>query len=307
MTLTLGSNTDKRVFPLQGIGDYFSKIGKLSHAKHAYKKAIDSSMASDIDKANAKYSIKKLDEKLREKEEQVVDVTTSVMLPVKDLKPHPEIQMPIGSQDYKRLLEDIAERGIKTPLVINTQNLIIDGINRWKIAKELEIENVPCSIVGAITIPEVRRFAIASNLCRRHLSQKEKKVWIVELLRLRKEEVNSIRGRKKGGKRRSGGDQLSNKEISEIAGVDHKIVDRLEDKTLGRLVEPTTSFIKTPRNFVKEDFKEQISWGKSNRADESFANRIAQETKNRIDHIRANSKKGQRLTVEVIFQYDEYL
>jgi len=307
MPLTIGSNTPKPVFPLQGIGEYFEKIGKLSNAKHAYKKALESPLATNIDKANAKYSISKVDEKLRSADESKVDVTTSVMLPIKDLTQHPDVEMPMSSQDYKRIKEDIAERGIKVPLAIDTQNRVVCGIHRFRAASDLGLKEVPCFILGITSPTDIKRYAMADNVCRRQLTTKEKKAWVVALLRLRKEESAHIRGRKKGGPKKKG-ELASNRDIAKDLGVSDETVNRLEKElTATDVAVKTTPLVppRAPRTSVNEDYEKAICWGKSKIADDDFGRIVLKEVGERIEYIRSNASKVDKLKFKVRFHYND--
>jgi ParB-like chromosome segregation protein Spo0J len=301
MTITINSKIDSKKFPLQGIGEYFEKVGKLPHAKHAYRKVLKSPLATEIDKANARMSIKKVDEKLRTKQEGEVDVTAVVNLPTSSLSPHPEAKMEMGSQDYKRLKDDIAENGIRVPLLVDTSNQIVCGAHRWRVAKELDIKEVPCFVAGITSTKDIKKYSISDNLCRRQLSTKEKKAWIVELLRLREIGKESIRGRKKGGPRKPE-DQSSNRQIAEIVGVSPDTVDRTE-RDLTRTARIRQLAKKA--NVVREDFKESITKGKSHSRDKSFPSEVAEKVQERVEWIVGQMEEKDRLTVKVEFEYTD--
>jgi len=308
--LSFDSTLNNKSFPLMGVGQYFEKLGKLGYAKNAYKKTIDSPLATEMDKANARSAIKKVDEKMRGFEAKN-EATAPVMIPTKDLTPHPNAEMEMGSQDYSRLRDDVAERGIILPLAIDTQNRIICGVHRWKAAKEVEIKECPCFVVGLTSSLDIKRYAIADNVCRRQLSPKEKKAWAVELLRLRRGTVDHIRGRKRGGPK-GPTDSLSNRDIAKATGLSHTAVDRLEYKQtkgeppLGKLAQSASSAKLAKGALIQqEDTKDSIVKGKSKIRDESFISGFFTQAKDRGNWIFGNLKKGEKLEIKVSFSYSE--
>ena len=196
--MEISTNTPKK-FPLHGVGEYFEKLGKLNHAKYAYTKALNSPAASAIDKLNAQHAINRVDKSLREVSLSTEDPTIPAYLPVSDLKPHPDVNLAIGARDYKRLVDNIRERGIKDPLTVDTQNRVICGIQRLRAAKEIGLKEVPCTILQFYSSADIKRYSISDNLCRRHLSERDKKALAVELKRLRV--GASVKGRKKNEKK----------------------------------------------------------------------------------------------------------
>ena len=52
----------------------------------------------------------------------------------------------ISNDEYNTLKKDIADNGIKVPLIINSNNILLDGYTRLRIAKELQLDTVPCKV-----------------------------------------------------------------------------------------------------------------------------------------------------------------
>jgi len=70
----------------------------------------------------------------------------SVQVDPKELKPHPknaEIYDDRLDQDFE---DSISENGILEPLVVNSQNVILSGVRRWRAALKLGMDKVPCRI-----------------------------------------------------------------------------------------------------------------------------------------------------------------
>jgi ParB-like chromosome segregation protein Spo0J len=80
------------------------------------------------------------------------------------------------SQDYfKRLREDIQQRGILVPIVAKQDGTLLAGHNRLRIAKELSLKVVPVQYVQSdLTAEQEQEFIIKDNLYRRHLSQEDR-------------------------------------------------------------------------------------------------------------------------------------
>jgi len=95
----------------------------------------------------------------------------------KKLTPHTlnaELFSDLTTDDYNNLKADIAARGIQDPLHITTDNVIISGHQRQKVALDLDIP-VPCIIREDLTEDwQVEEQLIADNLLRRHLTDFQK-------------------------------------------------------------------------------------------------------------------------------------
>lgn len=91
-----------------------------------------------------------------------------------NLKPHPIAEMlpPLRDDEYAQLKADIAENGLNDPISVwvnKNGHWVVDGLNRWKICKELgkEAETEPWDFGGDA---DVAKFVISRNLHRRHLT-----------------------------------------------------------------------------------------------------------------------------------------
>lgn len=98
-----------------------------------------------------------------------------------------EGKLSIDSNTYSLLKDDISRKGILIPLLITDSGEIIDGYQRFHIAKELELELVPCMIVYLKSLPEHQQYQLLTelrfscNVGRRHCPSAEKrklnKIW----------------------------------------------------------------------------------------------------------------------------------
>ena len=71
------------------------------------------------------------------------------MVGVGRLRAHPEALMPIDAEDAAAIERSIREVGVLTPLIVNPEYEILDGVNRWKQAQAAGVEQVPCIIRDA--------------------------------------------------------------------------------------------------------------------------------------------------------------
>jgi len=76
------------------------------------------------------------------------------MIPTEMLKPHPAAMIPIDEEDVASIDRSIQGNNILHPLLISEEpseedwtHQIYDGVNRWKTAQRLGMEEVPCLLV----------------------------------------------------------------------------------------------------------------------------------------------------------------
>ena len=102
-----------------------------------------------------------------------MEIKTELLKPYKFNK---EFFEDIKGTDYEGLKEDIRLNGIKVDLHITKSNTILCGHQRWEIAKELGMKEVPTKIVKIDESDEgkVKEYVIKDNLLRRQLSTEQK-------------------------------------------------------------------------------------------------------------------------------------
>jgi len=64
-----------------------------------------------------------------------------------EIKIDPKIEKllpPLEGEEYEQLAEDIAQRGVQVPIVVDQDGYIIDGHTRYRIATGLRIEVLVC-------------------------------------------------------------------------------------------------------------------------------------------------------------------
>jgi ParB family chromosome partitioning protein len=63
----------------------------------------------------------------------------------------------------KYVVESIKEFGFKVPIIIDKNGIIVAGHTRYKAAKKLNMEKVPCVIADDLTEEQVKAFRLADN------------------------------------------------------------------------------------------------------------------------------------------------
>lgn len=77
---------------------------------------------------------------------------------------HPYEKNPRRNDDaVKYLVESIKEFGFKVPIVVDRDGVIVAGHTRYKAAKELGMETVPCIVADDLTDKQIKAFRLADN------------------------------------------------------------------------------------------------------------------------------------------------
>lgn len=63
----------------------------------------------------------------------------------------------------KYVLASIKEFGFKIPIIIDRDGVIVAGHTRYKAAKELGMETVPCIVADDLTNKQIKAFRLADN------------------------------------------------------------------------------------------------------------------------------------------------
>lgn len=167
----------------------------------------------------------------------VQEINPGILKPNKDNK----IFNPLPEKEYKRLKEDIAERGIIDPLIIRKDNTLFTGHNRLKIALELGLKTIPVrKVVSSLNPKEERKLLVLDNLLRRQLSPAEKESLILEFY---KEEILKDN---RGGDRKS----LKNEE--------GKIKSSTEPLNLAQKIENETGINKGTAKRILSDIRKKL-------------------------------------------------
>lgn len=81
-----------------------------------------------------------------------------------------------NDEAVKYVKNSIKKFGFKVPIVIDENNTIVAGHTRYKAAKELELEKVPCIIADDLTEKQIKAYRLADN------KTAEKAYWDFDLL-----------------------------------------------------------------------------------------------------------------------------
>lgn len=104
-----------------------------------------------------------------------VDSMIIVDKPIEQLIPYEK--NPRKNDDaVKYVMESIKTFGFKIPIVIDKDNIIVCGHTRYKAAKKLKMQEVPCIIADDLTEEQIKAFRLADN------KVAEKAEWDFDLL-----------------------------------------------------------------------------------------------------------------------------
>lgn len=68
-----------------------------------------------------------------------------------------------NDEAVKYVAESIKQFGFKVPIVIDKNNVIVAGHTRYKAAKKLKLEQVPCIVADDLTDEQIKAFRLADN------------------------------------------------------------------------------------------------------------------------------------------------
>lgn len=142
-------------------------------------------------------------------------------LPFEDLLPA------LADDDLKALRDDIRDRGIVVPIIVDEHHNVIDGANRLRIAAELGIRNLPVDIRPGLSHPEKEELAEDLNLHRRHLTREQLRDAIARRLKRTPEQ--------------------SDRQIAAAVGVDHHTV-----ASIRRGLQATGEFPQLPKTIGRD-------------------------------------------------------
>jgi 16S rRNA G966 N2-methylase RsmD len=110
---------------------------------------------------------------------------TIVYLPITAIKEdqqYSSLLPTIDSEKYSQLKDDIMKNGIKFPLVINSNNILLDGYTRLKIAKELQLKELPCIIKSFNDRLEEELYILTINYYRRDLNTAQRGELLLKIM-----------------------------------------------------------------------------------------------------------------------------
>lgn len=83
-------------------------------------------------------------------------------LKINELKPY-EKNPGKNDEAVKYVAESIKEFGFKVPIVVDKNNVIVAGHTRYKAAKSLGMDTVPCIVADDLTDEQIKAFRLADN------------------------------------------------------------------------------------------------------------------------------------------------
>lgn len=102
-----------------------------------------------------------------------------------ELKPY-ERNPKRNDEAVKYVMESIKEFGFKNPILVDKDGVIIAGHTRFKAAKQLGLEVVPCVVADDLTPEQVKAFRLADN------KVGEIATWDFDLLHLELDELDGL-------------------------------------------------------------------------------------------------------------------
>jgi len=102
----------------------------------------------------------------------------------------------LSEEEYQSLKKSIEENGIRVKLQVLKDGTIVCGHNRYKIANELGIIDIPHEIVDVVGEDEIQKYIIEDNLFRRQLNT----AWKVQLAE-KLEELEKKKAKQRQGTR----------------------------------------------------------------------------------------------------------
>ena len=104
---------------------------------------------------------------------------------IKDLKPY-EKNPRHNEEAVQYVAESIKQFGIRQPIVIDKDNVIVAGHTRYLAAKQLKLKTFPCVMADDLPEEKIRAYRLADN------KTAEKASWDIELLDMELAEIETI-------------------------------------------------------------------------------------------------------------------
>jgi ParB-like nuclease domain len=92
----------------------------------------------------------------------------------------------MAGEEFDALVADIRAHGQQTPIVLY-EGMILDGRNRYRAARKLEIEPTFADKAYSDRIKDPTAFVISANIRRRHLNAEQKRALIAKLIKVQPE------------------------------------------------------------------------------------------------------------------------
>ena len=108
-----------------------------------------------------------------------------IEMKLNDLHPY-ENNPRLNDDAVEAVANSIEQFGFKVPIIIDKNNVIVTGHTRYKAAKQLGLEKVPCIKADDLTDQQIKAFRLADN------KVSEIATWDMEKLNLELDEIEDI-------------------------------------------------------------------------------------------------------------------
>jgi|GEM_PF-3541831 len=101
---------------------------------------------------------------------------------------HEQVPLKMPDEQWQGFLEDVRQRGVVEPILVDGEGRILDGVHRWRAAMEVGLSQVPVRVVSGVEelgYGSVEELIVHKALRRRHLTPDQQAVLAVRLLELR--------------------------------------------------------------------------------------------------------------------------
>lgn len=166
---------------------------------------------------------------------------------------------PLSPEEYAALETSIRENGIQVPILVDEDDVVVDGHHRRKIAQELGIE-CPTNIVRGKSDADKRTLALSLNLDRRHLNREQRRALIAESIRADPTLSNREHARRTGADDKTVGRVRTG--LEESAEIPH-FSERIDPRTGNpsqAASRPAPSFNPSPADIAEQEAEESTSW-----------------------------------------------
>ena len=158
-----------------------------------------------------------------------------------DHRPRYQVFPDLPPEEFEKLKQDIAERGVQVAIEITEKGEILDGHQRLRACQELKIRSYPRKIIGGLDERGKRHHAIKANCLRRQLTRQQRRDLIAAEL-----------GRNS---------RQSNRLLAELIGVDKNTIQSVREQLIeggeihhvgardgkdGKVYRPSSMFAATP-------------------------------------------------------------
>jgi len=196
-----------------------------------------------------------------------------------------------NEDDYQKLKNDIKENGIEIPVIVNSQNVLLEGFTRYNIAKELSLSEIPTETK---TVEDELSFIIRVNVHRRHLSIKQKTDLGLKLLDIEREKAKQ---RQSHGQTAPGRTLKSESNLSDKGRATKKVAEQVgvSEDTMKKAV----SIDKFKKNATPEEIKKFDSIFKD---DEQPINKMYQMARKISDETKSKNDDAYRTNYQLMME-----